>query len=192
MPKFFQCHRQRRAPWKRSVPSVNDHRTIVDIFRKFYGNGPCIQTIPFRVWLYDYIYIYIYIYKRIIISWYWFWVDIELTNIILATFSRIARFGDFCGFGGRLELDITDLAVTEPALLLESKLPGDFDDEAWPRYYQSAKDFFLIYISKPIKRSYMKLLTISINLRPASLLKKRLWQRCFPMNFVKYSRAPFW
>ena len=143
------------------------------------------------LFMYDYMTIYIYIYKRIIISWYWFWVDIELTNIILATFSRIARFGDFCGFGGRLELDITDLAVTEPALLLESKLPGDFDDEAWPRYYQSAKDFFLIYISKPIKRSYMKLLTFSINLRPASLLKKRLWHWCFPMNFVKYSRTPF-
>ena len=28
-------------------------------------------------------------------------------------------------------------------------------------------------------------------LRPAILLKKRLWDRCFPVNFAKFLRAPF-
>ena len=28
-------------------------------------------------------------------------------------------------------------------------------------------------------------------LRPAFLLKKRLWQRCFPVNFAKFLRTPF-
>ena len=28
-------------------------------------------------------------------------------------------------------------------------------------------------------------------LRPATLLKKRLWRRNFPVNFVKFSRTPF-
>ena len=28
-------------------------------------------------------------------------------------------------------------------------------------------------------------------LRPATLLKKRLWHRCFPVNFAKFLRAPF-
>ena len=28
-------------------------------------------------------------------------------------------------------------------------------------------------------------------LRPATLLKKRLWHRCFPVNFVKFLRTPF-
>ena len=28
-------------------------------------------------------------------------------------------------------------------------------------------------------------------LRPAALLKKRLWHRCFPLNFVKFLRTPF-
>ena len=28
-------------------------------------------------------------------------------------------------------------------------------------------------------------------LRPAILLKKRLWHRCFPVNFVKFLRTPF-
>ena len=26
--------------------------------------------------------------------------------------------------------------------------------------------------------------------RPATLLKKRLWHRCFPINFAKYLRTP--
>ena len=28
-------------------------------------------------------------------------------------------------------------------------------------------------------------------LRPATLLKMRLWHRCFPVNFAKFSRTPF-
>ena len=30
-----------------------------------------------------------------------------------------------------------------------------------------------------------------VGLRPATLLKKRLWHRCFPVNFVKFLRRPF-
>ena len=30
-----------------------------------------------------------------------------------------------------------------------------------------------------------------VGLRPATLLKKRLWHRCFPMNFPKFLRTPF-
>ena len=29
------------------------------------------------------------------------------------------------------------------------------------------------------------------DLRPTTLLKKRLWHRCFPANFVKFLRTPF-
>ena len=28
-------------------------------------------------------------------------------------------------------------------------------------------------------------------LRPTTLLKKRLWHRCFPVNFVKFLKTPF-
>ena len=28
-------------------------------------------------------------------------------------------------------------------------------------------------------------------LRPATLSQKRLWHRCFPLNFAKFSRTPF-
>ena len=30
-----------------------------------------------------------------------------------------------------------------------------------------------------------------VGLRPAILLNKRLWHRCFPVNFVKFLRTPF-
>ena len=30
-----------------------------------------------------------------------------------------------------------------------------------------------------------------VGLRPATLLNKRLWHRCFPVNFVKFRRTPF-
>ena len=29
------------------------------------------------------------------------------------------------------------------------------------------------------------------SLRPATLLKRRLWRRCFPVNFVKFLKTPF-
>ena len=29
-----------------------------------------------------------------------------------------------------------------------------------------------------------------VGMRPATLLKKRLWHRCFPVNFVKFLRTP--
>ena len=32
---------------------------------------------------------------------------------------------------------------------------------------------------------------IKLQLRPATLLKKRLWYTCFPMNFAKFLRTPF-
>ena len=31
-----------------------------------------------------------------------------------------------------------------------------------------------------------------VNKRPATLLKKRLWHRCFSVNFVKFPRTPFY
>ena len=34
------------------------------------------------------------------------------------------------------------------------------------------------------------LINIWESLRPATLFKKRLWQRCFPVNFAKFSRTP--
>ena len=42
------------------------------------------------------------------------------------------------------------------------------------------------------KRLYQSLFFIKITgLRPAALLKKRIWRRCFPVNFAKFPRKTF-
>ena len=56
-------------------------------------------------------------------------------------------------------------------------------------------------IKKGVLRNFKKFIgkhlcqSLSFNkvegLRPETLLKKRLWHRCFPVNFVKFLRTPF-
>ena len=38
---------------------------------------------------------------------------------------------------------------------------------------------------------HLKLSLFLIKLQPATLLKNRLWHRCFPVNFKKFLRTPF-
>ena len=48
--------------------------------------------------------------------------------------------------------------------------------------------FHKIYRKTPVLESIFNKVT---DLRLAALFKKRLWHRCFPANFVKFSRTPF-
>ena len=41
-----------------------------------------------------------------------------------------------------------------------------------------------------IEINYLKIIKHQTGLRPATLLKKRLWHRCFPLNFAKFLRTP--
>ena len=66
MLKFLQCYRQPGAPRKRSVPLVNDHPAIVDIFQKFFENDPCIQTISFLVTMVWFFWLYVHLARKII------------------------------------------------------------------------------------------------------------------------------
>ena len=42
-----------------------------------------------------------------------------------------------------------------------------------------------------MRKSVLKNFEKSKGLRSATLLKKRLWNRCFPLNFAKFLRTPF-
>ena len=57
------------------------------------------------------------------------------------------------------------------------------------------KSIFLLDIqnksSAGVLRHFAKLTGKNLCLRPATLLKKRLWCRCFPVNFAKFLRTPF-
>ena len=47
-----------------------------------------------------------------------------------------------------------------------------------------------VFCKKGVLRNFTKF-TGKHRLSPAALLKKRLWHRCFPVNFVKFLRTPF-
>ena len=52
----------------------------------------------------------------------------------------------------------------------------------------------IIWIKKPCRKfpeQWNQRLRSRRSLRPATLLKKGLWHRCFPVNFVKFLRTPF-
>ena len=45
-------------------------------------------------------------------------------------------------------------------------------------------------LKETVRQEVFSILIIS-HLRPATLLKRRLWHRCFLVNFVKFLRTPF-
>ena len=47
-------------------------------------------------------------------------------------------------------------------------------------------------IKKGVPRNLVKFTNKVNGLRPATLLKKRLWYRCFSVNFPKFLRTPFY
>ena len=55
-------------------------------------------------------------------------------------------------------------------------------------YKSCSQNFRQIHRKTPVAESF---LNIVVDLRPATLLKKRLWHRCFPVNFSKFLRTPF-
>ena len=50
------------------------------------------------------------------------------------------------------------------------------------RYYRSSR--LEVFCKKGVLKNFA-------DLRPATLLKKRLWHRCFPVSFGKFLRTPF-
>ena len=50
----------------------------------------------------------------------------------------------------------------------------------------------LLEISKKSQENACARVSFLIKLRPANLWKKRLWHRCFAVNFLKFLRTPFY
>ena len=48
-----------------------------------------------------------------------------------------------------------------------------------------------VFCKKVVLRKIAKFTAKHLCLRPATLLKKRLWHRCFPVNFAKFLRTTF-
>ena len=54
---------------------------------------------------------------------------------------------------------------------------------------QGALRNFAKFIGKHLSQSLF--FNKVVDLRPAALFKKRLWHRCFPVNFAKFLRTSF-
>ena len=69
-----------------------------------------------------------------------------------------------------------------------------FRREQWPESTRSSQQ--RCSMKKRILKNFTKftgkhLCRVFFLIKPATLLKKRPWQRCFPVNFVKFLRALF-
>ena len=88
------------------------------------------------------------------------------------------------------------------ALLITYKLIGEeeskFSKKGVPLFRNSCPE---VFCQKSVIRNFTKFTEKHLcqslffhkvaGLRPATLLKKRLWHRCFPVNFVKFLRKTF-
>ena len=64
--------------------------------------------------------------------------------------------------------------------------------KAVPKMCSVKKVFLQILQNSQEKHLWQSLFFNKVaGLRPATLLKKRLWHRCFPVNFAKFLRTPF-
>ena len=61
-----------------------------------------------------------------------------------------------------------------------------FEEHLWSRKINPCRDGLTIFRSSRLEVFCKKRV-----LRPATLLKKILWHRCFPVNFAKFLRTPF-
>ena len=66
-----------------------------------------------------------------------------------------------------------------------------------PKLNMSRSSRLEVFCKKDVLQNFSKftenhLFFSGDRLRPATLLKKRLWHRCFPLNFVKFLRTPFY
>ena len=101
-----------------------------------------------------------------------------------------------------LEFLFNKFADIKPEILLDERLhDGYFSMKKFylKNTFLTAEAVVRRCSKKGVLRNFAKLtgkhLRVFVNkvasLTPATLLKKTLWRRCFPANFAKFLRAPF-
>ena len=85
------------------------------------------------------------------------------------------------------------LEAFETRFHLSAHLLREFHDES-PKFYKHILSIFKVFCEKGVLRNFTKFTgkhpcqSLFFN---KFLLKKRLWHRCFPVNFVKFLGTPF-
>ena len=108
------------------------------------------------------------------------------TSFFLVNFVKFLRTPFLQNISGRLLLDAPSLADS-----FESLVQTLVDAEAVVRKC-SVKKVLLEISPDSQENTCVKVFFNKVaDLRPATLSKKRLWHRCFPVNFAKFLRIPF-
>ena len=70
-----------------------------------------------------------------------------------------------------------------------NKSPGNYGltKEFYGDFWDEIKEMFNVSVTEAKNKAFF----YKQGLRPATLYKKRLWHRCFPVNFAKYLRTHF-
>ena len=95
-------------------------------------------------------------------------------------------------FHPNLVLNLQSLEILSNATLPEFGLPkSDSRQTSWLKF--KVKDEFIIIFNfiLPFFQACSFTRWVNNKLGSATLLKKRLWHRCFPVNFAKFLRTPF-
>ena len=77
---------------------------------------------------------------------------------------------------------------------LQMKLPSELSFNAFRSLAMEFRTFNLLIPRRLVRSSRQEVFYkngVQLNKRPATLLKKSLWHRCFPVNFAKFLRTLF-
>ena len=111
----------------------------------------------------------------------------------------LRNFTEFTGKHQCQSLFFNKVAGLRPATLLKKRLLVQLFSVNFAKFLRTPfyKMHLLWLLLKGLKFDSLPFLLwlyralITRGLRPATLLKKRPWNRCFPVNFAKFLRTPF-
>ena len=122
------------------------------------------------------------------------------TTKLVVDVPRGGSFGS-CSAWGHMTSSIMDFMVGENYGLWEITHSGNSHSRSrhWKCFISSEKILELWEILQNSQENtcdrvsfLRRLQTWVLQLRPATLLEKRFWHRCFPANFAKFLRTPFY
>ena len=110
---------------------------------------------------------------------------VKVVNVFI--FCKCSNFINFCG---HIFVEFSKYLKRNSFILLQVQhLQKQPPEMCYAK--RCSQKFHKIQRKTPVPESLFLSFNKVAGLRPASLLKKRLWHMCFPVNFVKFLRIPF-
>ena len=111
-------------------------------------------------------------------------IKLQSYKLLNNSFEQATEYKEFSWILVNLSCQLLNISEKEQAIIkyFQKQPPEEF-------YKKAVLKNFAKFIGKHLSQilSFNKV----AGPRPSTLLKKRLWHRCFPVNFVKSSRVPY-